>query len=119
MALREEVIMTRESNRAQWVERVRAQRASGKSMTAFCREHCIKSRTFFRWARLLGGRSVALSAAPRSEPRFARVEFVRPAVEPLAVSIRFPGGVSIEGDHYPDPLWMKAVVSSLVEEGLR
>ena len=119
MTIREEVIMTREANRAQWAERVRAQRASGKSMTAFCQEHGIRSGTFFRWAKMLGGRRVALTAANRSEPRFARIEVVRPAVERSFVLIRLPGGVSIEGAQYPDPAWVRALISGLVEEGLR
>ena len=111
--------MRREANRAQWVERVRAQRASGKTVTAFCREHGIQSGTFFRWAKILRGKRVELSAAPRSEPRFARVEVIRPTSEPFYVSIRFPGGIRIEGSQYPDPTWVRAVVSGLVEEGLR
>lgn len=119
MVLGEEVIMTRETNRARWAERVRAQRASGKSMTAFCREHGIRARTFFRWSRILGGKSVALTARHEARPRFARVEFVRPAAETVVVSVRLPCGVSVEAGQYPDPAWVRAVISGLVEVGLR
>lgn len=119
MTVRKEVIMTREANRARWAERVRAQRASGKSMTAFCREHGVSAGTFFRWARILGGKSIALTGTPKVEPRFARVEFVRSGPEAAGILVRFPGGVSIEAGQYPDPAWVRAVVSGLVEEGLR
>jgi hypothetical protein len=119
MTIREEVIMTREANKAQWAERVQAQRASGKSVTAFCREHGINSKTFFRWARMLGRKSVATTTAKRGEgSRFARVEIAR-RPEFLAVSVRLPGGVAIESSGYPDPMWIRAIICSLVEEGLQ
>lgn len=120
MTVQEEVIMTREAIREQWAERVRAQRASGKSMSVFCREHGIEVRKFWWWSRKLSGESVGRPAVQRAEPlRFARVEIVRPS-ETLAVSVRLPAGVVIESSGgYPDPLWIRAVISGLVEEGLR
>ena len=111
--------MTREANSEQWAERIREQRASGKTMAEFCREHGFKEKTFWRWARKFDGSSIATTAALGTGPlRFARVEFTRPS-EAVAVLVRFPAGVVIESSGgYPDPLWVRAVISGLIADGL-
>ena len=110
--------MTRAVQTEQWAERIRAQRASGKSMVAFCREHGFNEKTFWRRARKFDASRVATTAVLEPGPsRFTRVDFSRPS-EAVAVSVRFPAGVVIESSGgYPDPSWVRAVISGLVADG--
>ena len=114
--------MTREEKRAQWAERIRAQESCGKSVFEFCREQGVGTETFRYWKGKLRGLSgEKQDANPQPSARFTRVELVRPvAPRAVAVSVRLPGGVIVEAPGgYPDPSWIRAIVSALTEAGFR
>ena len=119
MGLSKEAIMTRKTNQQQWAERLLAQQASGNSVAAFCREHELSESTFGYWTRKLRGNKEAEDLpVPVVSSRFSRVDFVH-SPQPTGVTLRFRGGVVLESSlGYPDPLWLRAVVSGLVAEGL-
>lgn len=120
MTAKKEVIMTREAKRSQWEERIKAHELSGKSAGEFCRDQGIGLDTLRYWlAKLRGKNDEKPGVSPLPPTRFTRVELIRP-LEPLAVSVRLPGGVVVEAPGgYPDPSWIRAIVSALTEAGFR
>ena len=43
-------------NQDQWKQKIREQKASGKSVSAYCRDQIINGKTFYNWRKKLGNR---------------------------------------------------------------
>lgn len=81
-------------HRAQWRKHVEAQDKGGLSAAAYCREHRLSRRSFYRWRGIFSAENVAggvseFVGAHKKAPKaaaFAEVRFSSPAVALTAAS---------------------------------
>ena len=100
--------MAKRATRAEWLERVRSWKASGKSRAEFAEKKAYSERSLGWWAWKLGSEGEDLDAKPkavakptrRQEPRpLELVELVQRS-EPTAASLRLRvGAVELLVDH--------------------
>lgn len=81
----------------QWRERIAQQAASGKSITAFCREQGIATQTFYGWRHRLARRDAGTVAAPAVTP-FVELGVMPAATQDgasLSIRLDLPGGITL------------------------
>lgn len=90
-------------HRAQWCNHVEAQGKSGLSAAAYCREHGVSRRSFYRWRGIFnaedGTRSASgLGDAPKACAKPATFAEVRVASLDAAVNAASGIGVVLQGE---------------------
>lgn len=93
----------RACHRAQWRKHVEAQGESGFSAAAYCREHGLSRRSFYRWRGIFnaedGTRSVSgLGGPPKACAKPATFAEVRVASLDVAVNAASGVGVVLQGE---------------------
>lgn len=86
------VVFSTAHKQTQWRDRIARQRASGKTVAAFCLEENVGKSTFGAWCRRLG-----IAAAPRSK-RAAAARFVDLGPVKVARSLASAGSTGVAQD---------------------
>ena len=113
----------RARKRGDWAALLERQRASGLSISAFCRQEQIAAGTFFYWKRRLAperrpaGRSDARPALPLLFSELAVAS--PPALRPGGVEIVTSGGWVVRADAGADAAWVARLVRALEGKGER
>ena len=105
-------------NEDHWKQWISEQTASGLSKVAFCRERNLKPSTFHYWSKRLNGDGINPTRRHGRPRKFARVEVVGATSSSAGeIQIRFPMGLEIRAEKYPEPKWMAEIMSVLGGRG--
>lgn len=100
-----------EAKLREWAERVRACRSSGKSVSEWCREQGVASKTYYTWEREILGRAGKAVMEVRPEGRIVAVGLETGQSE-AAAWVR-AGGVTVEIARGADAGTIRAILEAV------
>jgi len=105
-----------------WRGVIRDQKASGRSISAFCREHEVPAASFFSWRRKLADRDRAGELENADEHEDTAAKFVPielpspPAATRTGCEVVLPNGCRIIVPTQCDAGWLREILGALQEQ---
>jgi transposase-like protein len=91
-----------------WARQLAAAESSGMTKAAYCRQHGLDYRTFYRWFRRMGDAATAPAASQALVPIAVRAP--SPMVQPPAMTLRIGADVSLSIPTSVDAGWLATLM---------
>ena len=106
-----------------WRGVIRDQKASGRSISAFCREHKVPAASFFSWRRKLADRDRPVEREDAIDVEDTAAKFVSlelppspPAARRTGCEVVLPNGCRIIVPTQCDAGWLREILGALQEQ---